>query len=243
MAELRNVRKVLPQIDGWRYDFRDGRFIDRSGSEIGTGRFEDAIDGGRTWDHGIGLATVQRAVITASAIEELQRGTPAEALATPVSAHGASGTAYSLGAYRSRLRGALDRADAPPEYRRRAVDVARKRLVEIERRHRARVAEEGVGRAEALGMFLERMNAEADKRRPDSQRPPSSPRSPLRPEGSLPSRAGSPDCRRYAETGWIIKKCDGGSPPPLPSGGRIWNRKSGQEVAKMVFWAPARRTP
>ncbi len=30
-------------------------------------------------------------------------------------------------------------------------------------------------------------------------------------------------------------------PPPLPSGGRIWNRKSGQEVAKMVFWARVRR--
>ena len=81
---------------------------------------------------------------------------------------------FSLGAYRSRLRQQLDRADAPPEYRRRAVEVARKRLVEIERRHRARVAAEGVGRAEALGMFLERMNAEADKRRPDSRQPPSS---------------------------------------------------------------------
>ncbi len=113
---------------------------------------------------------------------------------------------FSLGACRPRLRGALDRADAPPEYRRRAVEVARRRLVEIERRHRARVAAEGVGRAEALGMFLERRNAEADKRRPDSQRPPSSPRSPRRPEGSLPSRAGSPDCRRYAEKGLSITR-------------------------------------
>ncbi len=56
---------------------------------------------------------------------------------------------FSLGSYRPRLRGALERADSPPEYRRKAVEVARKRLVEIERRHRERVAAAGAGRAEA----------------------------------------------------------------------------------------------
>ena len=47
---------------------------------------------------------------------------------------------FPLGAYRSRLRSVLGRADAPPEYRRRAVEVARRRLAGIGRRHRARVA-------------------------------------------------------------------------------------------------------
>lgn len=78
--EMENAFKAVPSAKGWRFDFRSGRFLDANATELTEKEIEDAVTAGDPDNSGIGFSTLQRAVITASAIEAFQRGETADTL-------------------------------------------------------------------------------------------------------------------------------------------------------------------
>ena len=69
--EMENVFEFAPnEVQGWKYDFETGRFVDSNREDIARERFESAVRLGDPEKSGIGLATLQRAVITHTALQE-----------------------------------------------------------------------------------------------------------------------------------------------------------------------------
>ena len=68
---VENVFEFAPnEVQSWKYDFETGRFVDSNREDIPRERFESAVRLGNPKESGIGLATLQRAVITNTALQE-----------------------------------------------------------------------------------------------------------------------------------------------------------------------------
>ena len=68
---MENIFEFAPnEVQGWKYDFETGRFVDSNREDIARERFESAVWLGDPEKSGIGLATLQRAVITHTALQE-----------------------------------------------------------------------------------------------------------------------------------------------------------------------------
>lgn len=96
--EMENTHRILPESRGLRYDFAGDRFT-RDGTAVTTSDLATLIEDTKSFDKGIGLSTLQRAIITASAIEEFQRGTAESIVESAESAlpDSLTGVSYSLG--------------------------------------------------------------------------------------------------------------------------------------------------
>lgn len=63
----------MPDARTWSYDFSTGRFRDDAGNDITREGFESAVQLGDPGRSGIGVSTLQRAVITGSAVRSFER--------------------------------------------------------------------------------------------------------------------------------------------------------------------------
>lgn len=72
--EMENAFIAVAEARAWRYDFTRNEFIDANGNPIDAAEFDAAVLGGNPSKSGVGVSTLQRAVITSSAIEAFQRG-------------------------------------------------------------------------------------------------------------------------------------------------------------------------
>nr|WP_246431007.1 hypothetical protein [Prosthecobacter dejongeii] len=73
-VEMANAFKAVAQARDWRYDFAHERFIDATGRELTRDDFDQAVVLGDPGTSGVGVSTLRRAVLTASAIEKSERG-------------------------------------------------------------------------------------------------------------------------------------------------------------------------
>jgi len=97
--ELDNVLKLIPSARALRFDFQSGSFF--AGERLLTDAdLEGEISNHNAGDQGVGISTLQRAIITASAIQEFQRGTASSALESAESGlpDSLTGVSYSLSA-------------------------------------------------------------------------------------------------------------------------------------------------
>jgi hypothetical protein len=95
--ELDNVLKLIPSARALRFDFQSGSFF--AGERLLTDAdLEGEISNHNAGDQGVGISTLQRAIITASAIQEFQRGTASSALESAESGlpDSLTGVSYSL---------------------------------------------------------------------------------------------------------------------------------------------------
>lgn len=58
---------------GWKYDFENGNFVDSNGKDVSREEFKAAVSLGDPKISGSGMATLQRAIITNTALEESDR--------------------------------------------------------------------------------------------------------------------------------------------------------------------------
>ena len=72
--EMDNAFSVIADARSWKYDFRREKFLDEKGKVLAPKRLEKAVEDAEPKTSGIGLSTLQRAIITSSAIEAFQRG-------------------------------------------------------------------------------------------------------------------------------------------------------------------------
>jgi hypothetical protein len=72
--EMENAFKAVPNARGWEYDFGTGKFRDDAGKHVTRKGFAEAVRLGDPAKSGIGLSTLQRAIITHSAIRAFERG-------------------------------------------------------------------------------------------------------------------------------------------------------------------------
>ena len=72
--EMEHAFIAVAEAREWQYDFDRNEFTDTAGTRISEARFENAIDAGNPAKSGVGLSTLQRAIITNSAIQSFQRG-------------------------------------------------------------------------------------------------------------------------------------------------------------------------
>jgi hypothetical protein len=97
--EMANIHKAIPESKGWAFGFETGIFKDVDGNEISTEALENAVLAAVPDTSGIGLSTLQRAIITSSAIQEFQRGSSQTIIQTAESSlpDALRGVSYSLG--------------------------------------------------------------------------------------------------------------------------------------------------
>lgn len=96
--EMQNAFSAIAEARGWSYDFQSGKFRDNAGNDITRDGFESAVRLGNPSKSGIGLSTLQRAVITHSAIRAFERGETAnDVLETEIGGVVPPGVTYSLG--------------------------------------------------------------------------------------------------------------------------------------------------
>lgn len=97
--ELENVLKLIPSARALRFDFQSGTFL-AGENALTDADFEGEISSHNAGAQGIGVSTLQRAIITASAIQEFQRGTAQSALESAESSlpDSLTGVSYSLSA-------------------------------------------------------------------------------------------------------------------------------------------------
>ena len=97
--EMKNVHKAIPETRGWTYDFAGGKFLAANGSELTKADFDEVVKASDPENSGIGVSTLQRAVITSSAIQAFQRGTSADTLLAAESdlASELHGVSYAIG--------------------------------------------------------------------------------------------------------------------------------------------------
>jgi hypothetical protein len=96
--EMENVFKAIDQASGWVYDFQNGSFRDSDGEEVRIDRATDAVRLGNPRISGVGISTLQRGIITRSALQEYERGrTQAEILGLARPGLIPEGITYSLG--------------------------------------------------------------------------------------------------------------------------------------------------
>ena len=74
MREMDHAFKAVDQAKEWRYDFANDEFRDAADQPLDMFRIESAVSAGNPSQSGIGVSTLERAVITRSALEAFQRG-------------------------------------------------------------------------------------------------------------------------------------------------------------------------
>ena len=74
MREMDHAFKAVDQAKEWRYDFANDEFRDAADQPLDMSRIESAVSAGNPSQSGIGVSTLERAVITRSALEAFQRG-------------------------------------------------------------------------------------------------------------------------------------------------------------------------
>jgi hypothetical protein len=79
-VEMDNAFRAVAEASYWTYGFTDGTFRDSSGDEITREGWQSAVRLGNPGQSGIGVATLQRAVITQSALQAFKRGEAAQSL-------------------------------------------------------------------------------------------------------------------------------------------------------------------
>jgi ADP-Ribosyltransferase in polyvalent proteins len=95
--EMDNAFKAVADAKEWVYGFSDAQFRDSKGGTVTREEFETAVRLGNPGKSGIGISTLQRAVITHSAIEAFARGeTEADVLGAPNRGVVPAGVTYSL---------------------------------------------------------------------------------------------------------------------------------------------------
>lgn len=97
--EMDNAHKAAPETRGWTFDFAAGKLLAANGEELTDQDFEQVVAAANPGTSGIGISTLQRAIITASAIDEFQRGTAESIVESAESAlpDSLTGVSYSLG--------------------------------------------------------------------------------------------------------------------------------------------------
>lgn len=71
---MENTFKTLPEkIQKWRYNFETGDFVDANGKNLSREELKSAVRVGNPEESGAGVATVQRVVITNTALKESER--------------------------------------------------------------------------------------------------------------------------------------------------------------------------
>lgn len=73
-TELDNASRAVAEVGSWSYDFRRGTFLDETGAELAFERIERAAVDANPAESGIGVSTLERAIITRSALDAFQRG-------------------------------------------------------------------------------------------------------------------------------------------------------------------------
>jgi len=80
-TEMWHAFKALENARNWRYDFASDQFLDNdTGKPISPDELRSTVVLGSPDRTGIGFSTLQRAILTASALEGFQRGKPADTL-------------------------------------------------------------------------------------------------------------------------------------------------------------------
>jgi hypothetical protein len=97
--EMENVFKAIPEAKSWTFDFSRGIFRKADGNELTDDDANEASVAASPGTSGIGVSTLQRGIVTASAIQEFQRGAVANTLESAKSELPGSltGVSYSLG--------------------------------------------------------------------------------------------------------------------------------------------------
>ena len=95
--EMDNVFSAVPEARNLTFDFSRAKFL-QDGEEITEKDIEKIVDGSDPSKSGIGISTLQRAVITSSAIQEFQRGTTESIVESAESklADSLTGISYSI---------------------------------------------------------------------------------------------------------------------------------------------------
>lgn len=93
--EMGNAFKAIPDARGWTFDFSSATFS-ADGKPVTQADFAKSVQSAGPSNSGIGLSTLQRAIITASAIQEFQRGTTPDSLVEGTLPGELTGVAYSL---------------------------------------------------------------------------------------------------------------------------------------------------
>jgi hypothetical protein len=109
--EMDNAFKAVAEARNWRYDFTRDEFIDSTGQPVGQQQIERAVLDAHPDTSGIGLATLQRAIVTASALETFQRG-ESEGLLSQIGSReglpdGLTGVLYASNRLKNTTSGAL----------------------------------------------------------------------------------------------------------------------------------------
>lgn len=149
--EMENAFKAVPEAKGWTFDFESGRFK-ADGRDLTSAEIREAVKRGDPEKSGIGFSTLQRAVITASAIEAFQRGSSETIVESAESNLPGSlrGVTYSIGRADRDLRrlvGAVEARMADPQARAEAFTRLRTRLLAIEADFRIRAGRLGTDQA------------------------------------------------------------------------------------------------
>lgn len=79
-TEMGHAFKAIAKAKEWSYDFTSGQFRDNAGNNLTRADFDAAVSLGDPEKSGIGLSTLQRAVITQSAIRAFERGETSQSL-------------------------------------------------------------------------------------------------------------------------------------------------------------------
>ena len=103
--EMRHAFKAIAKAQEWSYDFTNGQFRDNAGNNLTRQDFESAVSLGDPGRSGIGLSTLQRAVITQSALRAFERGETSQSLLGAQDARVAPvGLSYARPGQRSAVR-------------------------------------------------------------------------------------------------------------------------------------------
>ena len=132
--EMENSFKAAPDAREWEYDFRTGKFRNDAGKHVTRKGFNAAVRVGDPAKSGIGLSTLQRAIITNSAIRVFERGgIEGDVLETAGSGVAPIGVTYSIGKEGAdRVQAALDnRLNRNPAARLALYQRAKARLMEV----------------------------------------------------------------------------------------------------------------
>jgi hypothetical protein len=136
--EMENTFSAIPSAKGWTFDFQTGTFADADGNTLTEDFLENTVANAVPGTSGIGLSTLQRSLITSSAIQAFQRGTAESVIQTAESSLPSSltGVSYSLSLNSlQRIETAIARRmNAGPEERADFFERLRNRLAAIVQR-------------------------------------------------------------------------------------------------------------
>ena len=82
---MENVHEAIPEARGWTFDFGTGSFKDADGRPLARDEIEAAIARGEPGRSGVGLSTLRRGMLTASALQARHGGSTTDAVESLVS--------------------------------------------------------------------------------------------------------------------------------------------------------------